>query len=345
MSRPFPYTYISCPCTDTPTPVRLPGRHNVDGVAGKLAKTPLGTGDEAEEEERTFDPRSPRSNYSLYPLEHLLYCEDCHQIRCPRCVLDEIVCWFCPNCLFEVPSSMVKTEGNRYVIPRLFLDNSSTLFYWFVVDFLPRRCTRNCYSCPICTTPLAVTAMAVDRSSRDDHYVLYCSYCSWSTSDIGILFDRPGNITAQLERVANGGGPASAEERAAARQKLIASGKPSETIALSDELTPDERFKKLKSFYVAQLIDSSSSSASPDLSSAYGYGSPGALSRIMGLYSGVTGYGNKKTKTKSAPMREASTQNEGLKLLGREENIIEKMKRVQWDNSECTCSVSLERLY
>ncbi|KAH0559373.1 hypothetical protein GP486_004116 [Trichoglossum hirsutum] len=145
------------------------------------------------------------------------------------------------------------------------------------------------------------------------------------------MFDRPGNITAQLEKIANGGGPASAEERAAARQKLITSGKPPETITLSDEPTPDERFKKLKSFYMTQLMDSSSSSASTDLSSAYGYGSPGALSRIMGLYSGVTGYGNKKTKTKSAPMREALTQSEGLKLLGREENTIEKMKSVQWN--------------
>src|SRR5579862_1655853 len=110
MARPFPYTYFSCPCTGA---VRQPGRHGVDDATRKLGRTSLDAVDETEEEERTFDPRSPRSNYSLYPLENLLYCEDCHQIRCPRCVLDEIVCWFCPNCLFEVPSSMVKTEGNR----------------------------------------------------------------------------------------------------------------------------------------------------------------------------------------------------------------------------------------
>jgi len=96
-----PYTYFQCPCTDTSTPTRNIGDDK-----------PLET-EENSDDDRTFDPRAPRSNYSLYPLKHLLYCEDCHQIRCPRCVLDEIVTWYCPNCLFEVPSSTVKSEGNR----------------------------------------------------------------------------------------------------------------------------------------------------------------------------------------------------------------------------------------
>ncbi len=98
-----PYSYFQCPCTDS----HLPTRH--------IGQEPKATNDEASDDDRTFNPRAPRANYTLYPLEHLLYCEDCHQIRCPRCVLDEIVTWFCPNCLFEVPSSTVKTEGNRYI--------------------------------------------------------------------------------------------------------------------------------------------------------------------------------------------------------------------------------------
>jgi dynactin-4 len=69
-----------------------------------------------DEDEQTFDPRSPRSNFSLYPPEQLLYCEDCHQIKCPRCITEEIVSWYCPNCLFETPSSMVRSDGNRYVL-------------------------------------------------------------------------------------------------------------------------------------------------------------------------------------------------------------------------------------
>ena len=90
----LPYTYISCPCTD------------VSIAINKELQ-------EDEEHERTFDPRSPRANYSLYPLDHLMYCEDCQQIRCPRCSIEEIVCWYCPGCLFEIPSGQVKGEGNR----------------------------------------------------------------------------------------------------------------------------------------------------------------------------------------------------------------------------------------
>jgi dynactin-4 len=98
MSLSTPYTYIQCPCSDQPN---------------------LGEGDTSpdpesiQDEERTFDPRAPRSNYSLYPLEHLLFCEDCQQIRCPKCVNEEVVIYFCPNCLFEVPSSNLRSEGNR----------------------------------------------------------------------------------------------------------------------------------------------------------------------------------------------------------------------------------------
>ena len=83
-----PYTYIQCPCSDESSP-------------------------DADDDDRTFDPRAARANYSLYGLEYLLYCEDCHQIRCPRCVAEEIVTYYCPSCLFEVPSSNIKSEGNR----------------------------------------------------------------------------------------------------------------------------------------------------------------------------------------------------------------------------------------
>src|SRR5204862_5629965 len=107
MARPFPYTFILCPCTDTSTVGKSTQELSRDASSTRAA---ISDGDE---EERTFDPRSPRANYSLYPPEHLLYCEDCHQIKCPRCITEEIVCWYCPNCLFETPSSMVRSEGNR----------------------------------------------------------------------------------------------------------------------------------------------------------------------------------------------------------------------------------------
>lgn len=93
----FPYSYISCPCADVSVPVDRPIEHDADG----------------EEQERTFDPTSSRTSFSLYPIEHLMFCEDCQHIRCPRCTIEEIVCWYCPSCLFEIPTSQIKAEGNR----------------------------------------------------------------------------------------------------------------------------------------------------------------------------------------------------------------------------------------
>jgi dynactin-4 len=102
-----PYTYIQCPCSDA----------SILSHPTAVVTSPKSAGPGPEkyegDDDRTFDPRAPRSNFSLYPLEYLLYCEDCHQIRCPRCVAEEIVTYYCPNCVFEVPSSHIKNEGNR----------------------------------------------------------------------------------------------------------------------------------------------------------------------------------------------------------------------------------------
>lgn len=97
-----PYTYIQCPCSDSAS-------------LGRPSDATSPTSADGDEEDNAFDPRAPRANFSLYPLEYLLYCEDCHQIRCPRCITEEIATYFCPSCLFEVPSSNLKSEGNRSV--------------------------------------------------------------------------------------------------------------------------------------------------------------------------------------------------------------------------------------
>lgn len=100
-----PYTYILCPCSD---PANV-SRHNHNDPTTPLQPKP----DPYDDDEAAFDPRAPRANFSLYPLEYLLYCVECHQIRCPRCIAEEIVTYYCPNCLFEVPGSNIKSDGNR----------------------------------------------------------------------------------------------------------------------------------------------------------------------------------------------------------------------------------------
>lgn len=99
MASVFPYTYYSCSCVDTTSSSAVPAiRQQLQDI---------------DEEEGTFNPKSLRANFSLFPIEHLLYCTECHQVRCPRCITEEVVCWYCPGCLFEVPSSTVRSEGNR----------------------------------------------------------------------------------------------------------------------------------------------------------------------------------------------------------------------------------------
>lgn len=91
----FPYAYICCPCSSlltSPSP-----------LIGHSDSTP----------DEPLNPHDSRSSFSLYPAEHLLFCEECQGIRCPRCSYDEIALWYCPSCLFEVPGSAVKGEGSR----------------------------------------------------------------------------------------------------------------------------------------------------------------------------------------------------------------------------------------
>lgn len=107
----FPYTYISCPCTDITTASQ-------SASLSSLSLNPRHSSgsahvNEDQEDERMFDPRSPRANYSLFPIEHLLYCEDCQQIRCPRCSIEEVVAWFCPGCYTESTAGRMRGEGGE----------------------------------------------------------------------------------------------------------------------------------------------------------------------------------------------------------------------------------------
>ncbi|KAI1003411.1 hypothetical protein K3495_g4794 [Podosphaera aphanis] len=321
---------LGCPCSES---THLPRTLAADRVA-RAEEGP----DEEDEEERTFDLRSPRSNFTLYPVEHLLYCEDCQQIRCPRCVLDEIVTWYCPNCLFEVPSSTVKSEGNR--------------------------CTRSCFQCPICTAPLAVSSLeplaeglGAKLASPSGPYILNCTYCRWTTQEIGIYFEKPNGIFAQLAKVKNGGEPmipAKDRRRDSEKRKdgetrrrrltsppmIVAEDElsPTEKVTLFDpneELDPESQFSNLKAFYQSQLAESSS--VNPlGLSGDYNYGSPGSFLRIMGYYSGGSS-ADKRAKVRTSVMREAGDALEGLQILSlapnADDKIINHLRSGGWDST------------
>lgn len=107
-----PYTYIQCPCHEDSS---SQGRLADDSPTTTTTPPSPGLTENEDDDDHAFDPRARRSTFSLYPLEYLLYCDVCHQIRCPRCVTEELVSIYCPNCLFEVGSSSLKSDGNRYV--------------------------------------------------------------------------------------------------------------------------------------------------------------------------------------------------------------------------------------
>lgn len=345
-----PYTYIQCSCFDTTGQSRL----------AEDASSPSSPDLPDDDDDHAFDPRTPRSSYSLYPIEYLLYCVDCNQIRCPRCVSEELVTIYCPSCLFEVGSSSVKTEGNRYArtlhqtqITRVHIDRSGISVVYPHIDShdlgsrvnyltsilhidltvsLPvtnkcvRRCTRSCFQCPLCIGPLAVQSLepAPEPSNAlltpdnatpaaPGPWVLCCSYCNWSSSEIGVKFDKPQSIFGQLSKLRNGNGPG---DQTGTAGDVV----PTKMGGESEMASPRARFAAMKSFYQSQLANSNTTANGIGGSLGdYGYSSPNTLSRIMSLYSG----GNvsaMKTKAKPTTIREADAYDEGFTISNLDES-------------------------
>lgn len=306
MAQAFPYTYYACDCFDSNAT-----------ASTKRTSHVLAAFDDDEE---TLDPKNPRSNYALYPLEHLLYCEDCLQIRCPRCVIEETLNWYCPNCLFEVPSSVVKSDGNR--------------------------CTRNCFNCPVCVSPLIVNLL--DNPDADqgvpDRHILACPYCHWSTIETGIEFEKHTGVYSQIARMANGGKPIpTSKERDKERERRkelearqrdsrnpLSPSSDSTVMDVENHQPPtrDDLFSNLGAFYKAQL-----ESQTPANPLEMNFSSPSAYSRIMNLYS--TNTAKKQKRNKPTPMREAASELEGLVTHdpAADSAAIERIKRDGWGST------------
>ncbi|KZV73660.1 dynactin p62 [Peniophora sp. CONT] len=129
-------------------------------------------------------PTLASSSASFHPLHELFFCEECDAVRCNRCVSVEVSGYYCPNCLFEVPSASVRAEKNR--------------------------CARNCFLCPCCRNTLSVVPS--DPPETDDGrsmpvsavgeppFFLYCNHCRWDSAEVGITFEKPTGLAAQLQK-------------------------------------------------------------------------------------------------------------------------------------------------
>ncbi|KAJ3860220.1 dynactin p62 family-domain-containing protein [Lentinula edodes] len=131
-------------------------------------------------------PHLESSGYSFHPLHTLFFCEECDAVRCNRCVSVEVSGYYCPNCLFEVPSASVRAEKNR--------------------------CARNCFMCPNCRNTLSVVPSdppdagdgrlsAPISTVGEPPFFLYCNHCRWDSSEVGITFEKPTGLAAQLQKL------------------------------------------------------------------------------------------------------------------------------------------------
>ncbi|TPX34186.1 hypothetical protein SmJEL517_g03075 [Synchytrium microbalum] len=184
---PTPGIYVQCHCELDPTSQQqsIPSsKHQQEEQIHQASNT----------EDQIPNPPINADSYKLQTLPNLYWCDSCHQIKCWKCTLDQVACYFCPNCLFEVPSASVKADRNM--------------------------CARNCFSCPICETTLAVVASIeiTEGSTREStttpptqsttttepappvtHY-LSCPTCHWDSRQVNIQFEKPTGLAMQLRK-------------------------------------------------------------------------------------------------------------------------------------------------
>lgn len=188
----------------------------------------------------------------------------------------------------------------------------------------------------------------------------------WTTLDIGVKFQKPTNIRAQLARFYEDDTRKPSQSGIDIKSPLssMASAGTEETQEDEDEnatthkstheseghprLDPNARFAALKRFYVKQLEETSVSSSDP-LGPDFGasFSSPSALNRIMSIYtsstlSGLYGGAAKKPKSKPPVMREALTAAEGLQLAP-PDGEMSTIKKILSEDGGWDGSVSIEQ--
>lgn len=171
---------------------------------------------------------------------------------------------------------------------------------------------------------------ADNAPTSTSNFALFCQYCNWSSSEIGIEFDRVGGIPAQLSKLQNGGEPKLTIKDIRDRRKENPDEPPIPDEAVDTEI----QFTNLKSFYISQLADSNSSTGSMSLGEGVGFSSPAALSRIMSLY--TTGRGNpgRSQHGNSDVMREALSTDDGLKLAQTDDSsAVKKLLNGGWEET------------
>ncbi|KAK6950241.1 hypothetical protein Daesc_008567 [Daldinia eschscholtzii] len=166
--------------------------------------------------------------------------------------------------------------------------------------------------------PSLLTAESASAAPPSGPWILACSYCNWNSAEIGVKFDKPQGIFSQLSKLRHG------EDHSKHSSAGDVSPKKGDAVPESTSA----RFAAMKSFYNAQNNTNSPNSSSLSNLMDYGLSSPGALTRIMNLYSGNNIGGLGKPKAKSSIMREADSASEGFRVADLDESAaISKLRR------------------
>ena len=221
--------------------------------------------------------------------------------------------------------------------------------------------------------PSLLSADSTGAPAPSGPWILACSYCNWSSAEIGVKFEKPQGISAQLSKLRDGSGRSAAGEELHHQQHhhhhqhshghgrhhhhqsrySISGGGSSgsgdisptkmEPIDTSVPETTKARFSALKAFYQAQLAATSPGAGFPSALGGigmgdYGFNSPGTLSRIMSLYSGAgggaAGGSGGRQKGRVSTMREAETAGEGLRVSDLDEEVaLARLRRGGWDGT------------
>lgn len=181
--RPFPWVDVVCFChEDDLAPYIPPASAPTTTVFSESAIVDEDTHDEDHGSSLEPSPsvvtypRALWDPFSRFPLESMYFCEHCHTHRCPRCVETEIVCRYCPQCLFEVTASSARSEGNR--------------------------CVRSCFRCPECNTgvmTVGAPGARTDESGDRQGYILKCPYCDWNSQHAGLTLSKTTSLVSAVQ--------------------------------------------------------------------------------------------------------------------------------------------------
>lgn len=162
-------------------------------------------------------------------------------------------------------------------------------------------------------------------------WIVACSYCNWTSLDVGLKFEKAINFYGQIPKMRGKGAPPSTAK--SPEHDSLTKDEPGsmDSEASSD---PDAIFASLKSFYKSQLSASTGNNPLLTPGGELNYNSPSSLARLMSLYAGIGSYG-KKSNTKTQEMRESANRAEGLRLTDplADSNAIQKLRTQGWSGT------------